>query len=219
MNIHDKFYNSLPRFPVSFLLMRRIVICTWLMLLFGCIVGIFWYNDWKYNIPTPVPADYYSVPIGTVLAINAGNTIAGDKPLFLHFFNPDCPCSRFNITHVRDLIRKYGSKTNFKLVLVTNKQYTASEIQERFDVDVDVLNDSGLSKACGVYSTPQAVIIDATQKLYYRGNYNRSRYCTDKKTNYAEAAIVQLINNNYSNFFASGALKAYGCELPGCKKP
>ena len=64
---------------------------------------------------------------------------------------------------------------------MNNNYYTAKQIQDKFGLDIPVLFDSSLAKACGVYSTPQAVLIDNNQNLYYRGNYNRSRYCTRQK--------------------------------------
>jgi hypothetical protein len=198
--------------------MRKTAVIAWLVILFSAIVGFFWYNDFVYKLPTPVPVTYNPVPIGSKVTI-PGNNHQLQKPLFLHFFNPDCPCSRFNIKHVRDLIKQYGSQADFRLVLVSTKDYSSAEIQERFDIDVPVIKDEDLAAAYGVYSTPQAVIIDKNSQLYYRGNYNRNRYCTDKKTNYAEIALSDLLHNRSDGQFESVALRAYGCELPGCKKP
>jgi hypothetical protein len=69
----------------------------------------------------------------------------------------------------------------------------------------------------GVYSTPQAVIIDAGQRIFYRGNYNRTRYCTDKKSEYARLALKSLLQNN-DVVFSQYALTPYGCQLPKCTK-
>ena len=121
--------------------------------------------------------------------------------------------------HVRSLIEQYGRDTDFRIVLVTDKAYTEQQIQKRFSINIPIMADSGISAACGVYSTPQAVIINSSGTLHYRGNYNRSRYCTDKKTNYAQAALEQLIRGNYAQSPGLLATKAYGCSLPGCKKP
>ncbi|RYY30669.1 MAG: TlpA family protein disulfide reductase [Chitinophagaceae bacterium] len=198
--------------------MRRTIVFAWLTILFTTIVGFFWYNDLVYRLPTPVPPNYSPVLTGSIVAVPGRPNNQG-KPVFLHFFNPDCPCSRFNIKHVRALIKEYGEKADFKVVLVTTKDYSPAEIRERFELDVPVIIDSNLAPAYGVYSTPQAVIINSNNQLYYRGNYNRSRYCTDKKTNYAEIAISNLLKNRSAGEFESFALKSYGCELPDCTKP
>ena len=141
-----------------------------------------------------------------------------DKPLFLHFFNPNCPCSKFNIPYFKELVKKYGNEVDFEIVLLSNKNYSAEQIQSKFDLSIPVLFDSAIAIECGVYSTPQAVIIDSKSNLFYRGNYNNSRYCTDKKTNYAEQALNNLLYNNRMAIYDRLALKAYGCSLPSCTK-
>ena len=83
---------------------------------------------------------------------------------------------------------------------------------------VPILFDSSLASSCGVYSTPQAVLLDINNTLYYRGNYNKSRYCTDRKSNYAQMAIDSLLAHRGEPVFNQYALKAYGCSLPTCKK-
>ena len=198
--------------------MRKLLVIGWLFSLFCCIILLFWYNEGRYRLPTPIPENYIPVPNGSFVELRgiAGADIR--KPLLLHFFNPDCPCSKFNLVHVKKLVKQYGSQANFVLVLVTARNYSAEEIRQRFDISVPVVKDSGLSKLCGVYSTPQAVIIDTHRQLYYRGNYNRSRYCVDKTTNYAEAALEALLKNDYTVKFDPMALRAYGCQLPGCSK-
>src|SRR6185436_5605312 len=141
------------------------------------------------------------------------------KPLFIHFFNPACPCSRFNIPHVKSLVKKYRNQMTFAIVVMSrDKNYTEMDIQDKFDLTVPVLFDSSIAQVCGVYSTPQAVIIDADGKLYYRGNYNKSRYCTDKNSNYAQMAIDSLLHKTHNPVFSQYALKAYGCQLPVCIK-
>ena len=62
------------------------------------------------------------------------SAVRNDKPVFIHFFNPDCPCSRFNVPHVSGLIRKYGDKIDFKIVVLNKeKDFTVTEIQNKFD--------------------------------------------------------------------------------------
>lgn len=101
---------------------------------------------------------------------------------------------------------------------MSDKPLTAADVQKRFDLQVPVLFDTSLATTCGVYSTPQAVIIDTSHSLYYRGNYNKSRYCTDPKSNYAEIALNALLNRQDTVRFDAYALKAYGCQLPNCTR-
>lgn len=197
--------------------MKKLIVIIWLTVLLTGIASLFWYQEWIYLLPTAVPADYRVVNTGTVINLD-GQLPAGNRPVFLHFFNPGCPCSRFNIPHFRSLVQKYGEKASFAIVPVTDKDesYTAEEILDYFDLDLPVLMDPSLATACGVYSAPQAVIIGLDHTLYYRGNYNKSRFCTDPRTNFAEMAIDSLIRNSPKPLFDQYALRAYGCEITMC---
>ncbi len=190
------------------------IIC--LLLIFSGMASIFWYEDWKYSLPTPLPSQYHAVRTGEYIDLNGKIPISPDKPVFIHFFNPDCPCSRFNVPYFKSLEKRYGTRISFAIVVLNNKEYTAAEIQNKFDLDVPVSFDSTIAAACGVYSTPQAVLLDSNRHLYYRGNYNKNRYCTDNRSNYAQMAIDSLFNNNDRPAFNRYALTANGCQLPVC---
>jgi len=190
----------------------------WLVLLCTAVGALFWYNELRYHLPTPVPPNYRPVNTGVRIKLDAQLNAYRGKPVFLHFFNPDCPCSRFNISSFKSLVEQYGRRVNFVVVVMNNHYYTARQIQDKFDLKIPVLFDASLATACGVYSTPQVALLDAEHKLYYRGNYNRSRYCTDEKTSYAKMAIAGLLNDHTRLSFDRLALTAYGCSLPNCSR-
>jgi len=198
--------------------MKKWFLIAWLAVLFSGIGFLFWHNELVYSLPTPIPAKYR--PVNTGDKIDLGNKIAvNGKPLFIHFFNPACPCSRFNIPHFKSLVKNNKDEISFAIVVLSkDKKYSEKEIQEKFDLDVPVYFDKSIADACGVYSTPQAVIIEPGNKLYYRGNYNKSRYCTDKNSNYAAMAIDSLVHKTSHPHFSQYALVSYGCTLPTCTK-
>ena len=198
--------------------MRKGAILIWLVVLFSGITFLLWHNEWIYALPTPVPANYKTVNTGQKISLPM-KIQSGNKPLFLHFFNPDCPCSKFNISHFRSLVKEYNNRVTFAMVVMsTDKEYTAKKIQDKFNLPIPVFFDTAIAGLCGVYSTPQAAIITNDNTLYYRGNYNKSRYCTDKKSNYAQNALVSLLDQKMHPIFNQLALKAYGCQLPKCSK-
>lgn len=197
---------------------KKVAVSAMLAILFTGIIGIFWYTDWIYQLPTPVPAHYKAVNNGVQIALPDKLHVDRDKPVFIHFFNPDCPCSKFNIKHFKSLVSEHQDQVNFVIVVLNNDRYTSSQIQEKFDLQIPVSFDTSLATSCGVYSTPQAAILNQDRKLYYRGNYNKTRYCTDKKTNYAQIALNALLKNSATVLFDRYALTAYGCELPKCTK-
>jgi thiol-disulfide isomerase/thioredoxin len=201
--------------------MRKLLLACWLTAIFGGICSLFWYNEWRYSLPTPHPDNYNDVKIGEHINLSRVITHNPDKPLLIHFFNPDCPCSRFNMPHFKSLVKKYRDNLDFAVVVINkSSQYTPGEIKEKYDLNVPVLCDSTIAASCGVYSTPQAAILDAGSNLYFRGNYNRSRYCTDANSEFVKMAIDSLLNSNTKPLFSQFALKAYGCQVSSgyCKK-
>jgi thiol-disulfide isomerase/thioredoxin len=197
----------------------KIVLLLWLSLIFGTISYLFWRNEYKNSLPTPVPVNYKPVAIGDPISLNGEFKATSNKPVFLHFFNPDCPCSKFNIPHIESLVKKYGDKISFAIVVIgKDSSYTEHDIQDRFDLTIPVLFDTSIATSCGVFSTPQAVLLDANRKLYYRGNYNRSRYCADDKSNFAQIAIDSLLNKSQNPLLDKLDLKSFGCTLPNCEK-
>lgn len=181
----------------------------------GCllIAKIFWEQELKYTRPTPVPDKYVAVPVNQRLDQNFELFRPAEKPRHLHFYNPACPCSKFNLTHFSSLVKKYQQEIDFFMVLPTDEHLETVEAEFGGVLTVLVDADEALAEACGVYATPQAVIIDAKGKLYYRGNYNKTRYCTNSATNYAQLAIDSLLAHKPAPHLGVLATTAYGCEL------
>jgi hypothetical protein len=195
---------------------RKMLAYIWLFSLSILIGLLFWYNDLIYSLPTPLPNTYQGVPNGK--KINFIQASTAKNPIALNFYNPDCPCSCFNVAAVKRLHNKFGSKISFVIVVLSNKKISEQEIKSRFGIPVAVRFDNALAAECGVYSTPQLVLLSANNRLYYRGNYNQSRYCINEKTNYAKIAMQQLLKESDQLTLDKLALIAYGCQLPDCKK-
>ena len=78
------------------------------------------------------------------------------------------------------------------------------------------IDDRGdqVSSALGVYGTPQAAILDPEGRLYFRGNYNRSRYCTEESSEYVRIALTALAAGRPPPALPVEASITYGCPLP-----
>lgn len=172
---------------------------------------VFWQQELKYSLPTSLPHNYIEVQAGA--QVQLPGSLAKDVSYFFHFYNPDCPCSRFNARHIKTLIGNYRDSIRF--VIVVSERESLEEAKNEFGEDLQYLHDEDqlIAKACGVYSTPQAAIITSEQKLFYRGNYNRARYCTIRASNFAELSLIALINHQPAPVFELAATQAYGCEL------
>src|ERR1700744_4303768 len=108
--------------------MKKRLVIAWLLLLITAIGWLFWESAWKYSLPTPVPSGYRDVARGTPVRLPASAAPAlraAGKPLFLHFFNPDCPCSRFNMPQFKALVQRYRGQVSFAVVALGPKKYTS----------------------------------------------------------------------------------------------
>jgi hypothetical protein len=175
------------------------------------IVYAFWREEIKYSLPTPVPEEYASVNPGE--KVNLPPVLRTGTSYFLHFYNAECPCSRFNAKHIRSLIGNYYDSIRF--VVVVNDESALTQARKEFGNHPEYLLDAQneIARACGVYSTPQAAIVTKDGNLFYRGNYNRARYCTTRASNFAELSLIALINQRPPLQLGIEATQAYGCEL------
>lgn len=174
------------------------------------ILAVFWYEDMRYSLPTSVPVNYKPVAVGESIILPT--VMRERKSYFLHFYNADCPCSRFNARHIQTLIGHYRDSLSI-VIVVDSERSKRNAVKEFGNAAAIVVDDGTIAKNCGVYSTPQAVIIDKNGELYYRGNYNRSRFCTSRVTNFAELSLIGLINHQPPPVFGIEATQSYGCEL------
>ncbi len=195
---------------------NNILIFTFFLLGFSGIMGIFWYEEMRFLLPTPKPKNFVDKKIGTQIHLSPPNSKeTTNKPTLLHFFSAKCPCSRFNATHLRELYEKFGKKINFVAIIEASNTQEAQKSLQKNGLEMDfVLDKEGrIADSCGVYSTPQAVILDKNQKIYYKGNYNITRYCADEKTQFARLALEACIAQKPLPEFSKQILKAYGCSL------
>lgn len=195
---------------------RILVVVTSTALLLGLSAVSFWVQDWQYSLPTPRPAGLNQPPLNQrVNLAELGLPITDTKPVFLHFFNPSCPCSRFGLDHLRWLHSKHKHQIHFIAILQGDTANLQQEFQKLgLDMPSIVDQDLRIASATGVYSTPQAVLLDPDSRLYYRGNYNSSRYCTTPETAFARIALEALLANKPPPAFPPTATTAYGCPFP-----
>jgi len=199
-----------------------VILCCFLMLTTA--VAAMWYQDAQYAAPTPRPAGLCQRPISSRLSLPTEvfqNSGTDHRPLLLHFFNPDCPCSRFNLDHIRLLVRAYGARVRFVAILQGDDEAYLQRAFRETGLKIPCVADvrGEIARKCGVYSTPQAVVLTGDGRLYYRGNYNLARYCADPGTEFARLAIVSVLAGNPTYVAPSVASVSYGCALPASHVP
>jgi hypothetical protein len=189
-------------------------------LLLGSIGIALWQADGRYSLPTPRPDSLVqSASLATEVLARlraAAGARSEAEPLLVHFYNPGCPCSRFNRDHVLGLVRDFGARVA-ELALVElpeGEPPGGIAFDEQLGMNALRESDGALARALGVYSTPQAVLLDGAGKVYFRGNYNQSRYCTREESDYVRIATTALLAGLTCPPMPAEALRAYGCELP-----
>lgn len=196
----------------------RIFFFTLTMGMIAAVIGwIFWDQELKYSLPTPVPVNFRSVKIGE--KTDLVTELPGTQGAFtlLHFYNPDCPCSRFNIKEFEELSQRYKDRISFYAIIQSEDDEAAENFIRKYDLKVPAVldRDGSISDKCGIYATPQAVLLDNNSVIYFKGNYNTARYCTRKETKFAELAIIHLLKREPLPLYIRNAVtEPYGCSLP-----
>lgn len=188
--------------------MRKIITLGILGILFTLILTLFWREEYRYSLPTPVPQAYEAVPLGACIETNL---LSQAQPVFFHFYNPDCPCSKFNLAHFRDIYQKNRAEVQFQVWIPAGSSLENARSQLPAELSIAVDHDGSWAKRCGVYATPQAVILTPEQTLYYRGNYNSARFCTNPGTNYASLSLARIQQGQPAFDWGPLASTAYGC--------
>lgn len=199
---------------------KGVLFSVFLLLALVAIGFIFWEQEYQFSLPTPKPEGITSLAKGDSVDLVSKGLPYADN-LFIHFYNYDCPCSRFNISEFEHIIRAYAGDVTFVAVLPGQglKKEEAKWFKEKYDLGIPVIIDSDnkITASLGIYSTPQALIIKQG-KVFYTGNYNKSRFCTSRNTGFAEMALEALVNDKQPPVFPAVATVAYGCPLPGNSK-
>jgi len=201
--------------------MRKIATIALLLTGFSIIGFMFWKYEVRYKAPTPIPPNYLDIKTGTKITLQQEDGTP-EAPLFngrnlrhtlLHFFDPSCTRARFNLKRFLALYRQYGQQLQF--IVVIPDQVKISTAQTLLPREIEILTDGRqmLAKACGVYATPQAVIIDHEGRLYYRGNYDHSNFCTTPTQSHAGFALEKYLSKQPLPYMGYLAQTAYGCEL------
>lgn len=192
---------------------------------FGGICAIFWWEEMRFLLPTPKPKNFLDKKLGAKVNFKAlftpkYHTNTHKKATLLHFFSAKCPCSRFNATHIKELLEKFDKNIHFVAIIEAQHEKEAQQALNHCGLDMDFVVDTlgKIADSCGVYSTPQAVILDKNNQLYFKGNYNISRYCADESTQFVRLALQTLLQQKTIPSFPINAFQAYGCELESDKQ-
>jgi len=136
----------------------------------------------------------------------------------VHFWNPDCPCSRFNQPHVQQIMSDYG-KNNVQFTVVVSgatekiRQQRQIEARKIFNAKafVDIRSDWPMEN--GPPSSPAVGVISSSGELVYFGPYSLGARCSPEKGKFVEKVIDELKSKNQSVKKQLNTL-AVGCFCP-----
>lgn len=156
--------------------------------------------------------------VATALSALLADTPAGagagrqNVATVIHFWDPDCPCSRFNEHHVREIVSGYRDRGIRFLVIARaghGLTHTALAARARaaFGDTVQLMDAPSGSLADLTPSSPATAILDAEGELAYFGPYSTGALCTSGNGVFAERVLDQLLlghNPQQWNTWASG---------------
>lgn len=140
------------------------------------------------------------------------------RTTLLHFWDPDCPCSRFNQVHVRELIEQNRDQ-DLRIVIVVHTRNRANAERVRrqargtFGDDVTVWIDTGELSA-SIPSSPAAAIVSASAELAYFGPYSLGAVCLQGQGDFVESVLARLEQGQNPRFLNTMAVGCF-CDWPG----
>lgn len=119
----------------------------------------------------------------------------------VHFWDPDCPCSRFNEVHVKQIMSEYaGKNVQFTIVVSGNDAATRKQrlarAQKIFNSKAvtEIRDDWPMQN--GPPSSPAVGIISAKGELVYFGPYSLGARCSATKGQFVEKVLNKLQDKN-----------------------
>lgn len=130
-----------------------------------------------------------------------GMMLDGSKALVLHFWRPGCSCNRFNLPHVKSLVKTYQSQ-GIRFIVVTpgDTQTDADNLREqikrKFGIHHLLVDQE--NRFTMVPAAPAAVVITGTSQqpaVRYFGAYSFSALCGPDDGSYVETALDSILQS------------------------
>lgn len=162
---------------------------------------VFWALQWQY-----VRAFQQDLPRNTVrwfesdalLGLFDQSVKAGSTGLAVHFWDPNCPCSRFSQSHIQDLIQQSLLQGVSSVVVVKASQgfWGGGELAKAKDVFSEsdwVIAAESVPELTGrLAGSPSAAILDTDKNIRYIGPYSSDAFCSTSGDGFVEKALIEL---------------------------
>jgi hypothetical protein len=109
------------------------------------------------------------------------------KATVLHYYNPDCPCTRYNTWHVKDLIKEFTKQgVRFEIRVPHESQVKDAELM--FNRPAKVAEKGSVPIA-----SPSALVLDAKMNPQYIGPYSPAATCNLSKDDFVGNVLNDLL--------------------------
>ena len=182
------------------------------------VAAAFWLQSRRDSAVVAPPPDLMAAPLGKrVFPDGLSAVTTPGKPALLAFLSPDCPCSQYNLRHLRHLIFTWQHHVDFVAVVCQ----TTETPRRTLDLPIPMIDDSTghWCRLYGVHTTPRVVILDRQRRVYFHGNFNAGRYCDNLATEYARIALEALLQAEPCPAQPPTATLAYGCRIRALHGP
>jgi hypothetical protein len=185
---------------------KRVLLAVVLNVLLLCVIGCtFYVQDYRYSLPTPRPIGFVGPTLNKAIPVPH----ADGRPTLLCFASPDCGCSRFNQDHLWELSREFGSSVRIiEVIEGPNSDGLTSPGETWID------STGEFARKCGIYSTPQAVVLNQRGILAFSGNFNSTRFCADPQSQFVRIALEAVVARQPIPRMPLSATTPYGCAIP-----
>jgi len=134
----------------------------------------------------------------------------------LHFWDPRCPCSRFNELHLNEIHARYGDKGIGWHVLTPPDAPPGAAAERRFrrhfgDYGAVVRFSSAPARLWQAVPAVPAALVLGPAGASYLGPYAVGGLCTSANGQFVETALDQLLAGTHEPVFN---LLAFGCFCP-----
>lgn len=109
--------------------MRKIFALLLFTLSLSCIGFIFWKQELQFVKPTPKPENLKQINQGDSIDLSLFKDFQS-KPLYIHFYNYDCPCSRFNIKEFESMVMKYKDQIDFLAIVQSSDPLNKEAVKD-----------------------------------------------------------------------------------------
>ncbi|GAA5316617.1 MAG: DUF6436 domain-containing protein [Candidatus Pelagadaptatus aseana] len=116
-----------------------------------------------------------------------------ERPLVVHFVDPECPCSRFARPHIADLESQFSSLIHFSDGM-EHLSFVSDEVARTFEVPV----------------SPSVAIWSASGDLAYLGPYSSGAVCGEG-TDFVASVLASLADGHNPQWLNH---EAVGCFCP-----